>query len=467
MKFAGTAALLAVSAWAFAQDPAADAEAARQAMISGKYMQAVEIYSRLSAAFPRNLDVRRNLALALHSAGRYSEALRCFNSVLQQAPQDKAALLFSGIELSNLHEPAKAISSLTKFLQEDSASPSGLLVRGEAYLSLGEFDSAVADFRKAAELEPANAKAWEGLGKAYLLSAQRAFEFVEEHGPFSAEWYGLLARSYASAGDYKLAFHFYREAESVAPDLPGVHVGLAEVYRQTNHPDWAGVESARENRETVVSGTELRRKYLDALDFQQHAAEALNRLAQSPETPEYHDLLGLEYRVQRRDADSVAEFRRALALSPNSLTIKLELAESLAVSKDCSGAVPLLQEVLKADPQSAEANHAMGECLVDQNRPQEAILFLREALKQNPRLLPAQLAIGRAYLHCGDYRNAVIHLERASALGDPSTLYQLSQAYGKLGDQKASAEYLAKYKVRAGEVHRGNESPVKEITPPE
>ena len=451
---------------AFCQDPGQEAQRAQQAMVDGDYRQAIDIYSRLSAAFPQNLDIKRNLGLALHSAGRSSDALRCFNLILQRNPRDKAALLFSGIELSNLHEPAKAISNLTKFLEEDGQTPAAFLARGRTYLSINDFKSAAKDFAKAADLEPDNMKAWEGLGKAYLSAAQAAFQAVEEHGVFSAEWYGLLARSYLSAEDYQTAFRFFHEAESRAPDLPGIHAGLAEVYRQTKHADWATVESAKERPATVPASTDLRRKYMDALDFQQRAAEALARLARNPETPEYHALLGLAYRMQRRDIDSADEFRHALALSPENSILKLELATSLSVTKSCDAAVPLLQDVLKTDPNSTEANHVLGECLIDQDRPRDAIPRLQAALKQDPHLLPAESALGRAYLHSGNYRDAVIHLKNVIELGDPSILYQLSQAYAKLGDQKTSADYRAQYKIRVAQIRQANQAPAGEITPP-
>lgn len=241
-------------------------------------------------------------------------------------------------------------------------------------------------------------------------------------------------------------------------------------------PDWrkctakpitrtrAAIESAEEKRIRPDRATALRRKYLDTLRFQQQAADALARLSHSPETPEYHALLGLVYRMQHRDVQSVEEFRRALALAPHSLNLKLKLATSLAVAKDCNRASPLLQEVLQTAPRSTEARHVWGECLVDQHRDHEAILALKAVLQEDPHLLPAESALGRAYLHTGAYRDAVIHLGRAIVLGDASTFYQLAETYAKLGDPKHSAEHLAQYKAHTHQVQASK--PLSEITPP-
>ena len=459
-------ALLFVGARLLAQDPALDAEKAQKAMEAGKYAEAITLYSGLSAAYPDNLDVKRNLGLAFHSAGKYRDALICFEAILRKDPDDKAALLFSGLELSSLHEPAKAIANLNRFIQQDANTPAALLARGRIHLSLGNFDSAIQDLSKTTALDPENVKAWEGLGKAYLLAAQAAFETIEAQGKFSAEWYGLLARSYLSAQDYKTAYRFFREAESKDPKLPGIHSGLAEVYRQTNHPEWANTECSKKEQSDHLASTELRRQYLSALELQQRAAEALASLARHPDTPEYHALLGLAYRMQRRDVDSIDEFRHALTLSPDSSNLKLDLATSLAMNKDCDAAISLLKTVLRVDSASPQANHVMGECLVDQKRPQEAVSFLQAALKQDPKLLPAESALGRAYLHAGNFREAAIHLQKATSLGDPEILYQLAEAYRKLGQPTTAADYLARYKTRKSQLEASNQVPAAEIGPP-
>ena len=222
----------------------------------------------------------------------------------------------------------------------------------------------------------------------------------------------------------------------------------------------------RRGNQAYGASTELRKQYVAALDFQQRATEALASLARQPDTPEYHALLGLAYRLQHRDIDSVDEFRRALALSPDSSALKLDLATSLAVSKDCDAATSLLNAIIRVDPSSPQANHVMGECLVDQNRPQDAVPFLQASLRQDPQLLPAEFALGRAYLHSGNFRMAAIHLQKAVTLGDPEILYQLAEAYRKLGEPKAAADYLAQYRARKGQLRESNHVPGLDIGPP-
>src|SRR5207248_8232733 len=39
---------------------------------------------------------------------------------------------------------------------------------------------------------------------------------------------------------------YYKKALAEMPSLRGEHEGIAEVYRRTQHPDWAAVEEQRE-----------------------------------------------------------------------------------------------------------------------------------------------------------------------------------------------------------------------------
>jgi hypothetical protein len=57
-------------------------------------------------------------------------------------------------------------------------------------------------------------------------------------------------------------------------------------------------------------------------------------------------------------------------------------------------------------------------------------------------------------------------VRKGIALGDPAVLYQIAQAYGKIGDKKAAADYLAQYKLRMGKVRDGSPASTTEITPP-
>jgi predicted Zn-dependent protease len=100
-------------------------------------------------------------------------------------------------------------------------------------------------FHMLSELDPGQPKAWQGLGLSYLALSSKAFQSLEKTAPESPYWFALAARSKVEQQQYRVAFHLYREALRRAPHLVLIHAGLAEIYRNTGHDDWAVSEDAK------------------------------------------------------------------------------------------------------------------------------------------------------------------------------------------------------------------------------
>lgn len=66
---------------------AAKSQRAKQAMSAGRFEEAVTLYREFVRVLPGNPGLRMNLGLALHSAGRYREAIEQFRAVLKQQPR--------------------------------------------------------------------------------------------------------------------------------------------------------------------------------------------------------------------------------------------------------------------------------------------------------------------------------------------------------------------------------------------
>jgi tetratricopeptide (TPR) repeat protein len=193
---------------------AVKAEQAKQAMAAGDFIRAIGLYSELDRAVPGNIAIEQNLGLALYSAARYADAHKIFEQVLQTDPNNRPALLFTGISANRLDEPRRAIPFLAKFLAET-----------------GE-----------------NATARLEIGVSYLTVAKQDFDWIDDHAPFSSEWFALMARFELEKEHYAKAFQLFHEALSGSPTTPGIHAGLAEIYRRTGHPDWASIEEERERK---------------------------------------------------------------------------------------------------------------------------------------------------------------------------------------------------------------------------
>jgi len=151
---------------------------------------------------------------------------------------------------------------------------------------------------------------------------------------------------------------------------------------------------------------------------------------------------------KKKYADAVEEWGQALKLSPADKQIQKQMAISLKLGQDYSGALPILQNLLQGQPASAELSFLTGETLVDLQRVEEAIPLLKRALAHDPKLLAAHKALARAYLAAGRAAEAIPHLQAALATDEDGSLhYQLASAYQASGQPGLSKQALLQYQT--------------------
>lgn len=95
-----------------AADPVELSRSGAQAMRQQRYADAIRIYRELGSHRDAPPQWRFNLGLALHSAGRFREALGEFEAFLKSNPAPGPAHLLAGADLLKLNSPCPAIPYL-------------------------------------------------------------------------------------------------------------------------------------------------------------------------------------------------------------------------------------------------------------------------------------------------------------------------------------------------------------------
>ncbi len=487
--------VLFVAPFGVSQDDALVAKSRRvkELLAEGRPEEAIPLCRDLVRAVPDNPGLVMNLGLALDMAGHKRAAAREFERVLKVDPDNLQASLFLGTSYLDLGEPAKAVGLLKRVLKAEPHNLDAQEVLGEALLSLGRLEEAAGQFRSLAQRAPDNPRVWYGLGLSYERLAQHNFDALQEVALGSAYWFELVAESRVKTTQYSSAFYFYRQALAKSPSLRGIHAGLAQVYRKTDHPDWAGVE---EERERALLPPDCRAQKLEC-DFQggrylelvaasqgaktpeafywraracsQLALESFQRLGQLPPSAEMHELMAKMDSERRQYVESAKEWQEALKLSPGNPALEQGLAIALYHSGDLSRARPLFEGLLRRNPDSGRLNYMLGDTLLNSQKPQEALSYLTKAVTLEPGLLGAHASLAHAYLAMGDAQKAVPHLQAALPIDEDGSLhYQLARAYQAHGEQAMAREMLKKYR----ELHAAQEAESKAvekevaITPP-
>ena len=482
--------LLAGPLWA-QQDLAEKAQAAKQRMAAGHPDEAVPIYRELLRAMPGNPGLTLNLGLALDMSGDKRAAIREYQAVLKLDPQSFPARLLIGTAYLDLGRPSDALAPLEEAVKLQPGNLDAQATLADAELALERFAPAAAGFEKLSQQDPSSPKVWYGLGACYEGLAQRSFDELTEVAANSPYWLYLVAESrYANKQTYS-AFYFYKQALAAMPSLRGVHAALAEVYKQTDHADWAAVEAQKEkalphpdcaaeklecdfeagNFLAMVepAGKDPKTLYWRTRAYNQLALRAYQQLGRLPPSAETYELQARIEAKRRQYAQAAKDWREALQLVPGNPAFKRGLAMALAQSGNLQEAEKLFRELLLQYPGSASLNYLLGDVMRNAQKPQEAIAYLMKAVAADPKLLTAQSSLGLAYLQVGQAANAIPHLRAALPVDQDGTLhYQLARAYQAHGDRDQAQEMLKVYQEMQAKEQESKKEVEKNvaITPP-
>ncbi|WP_321476815.1 tetratricopeptide repeat protein [uncultured Paludibaculum sp.] len=466
------AAVLAGSVFAQPADPGELSRRAKEHMAAGRYGAAVPYYEELVKAMPQNAGLRLNLAMALHLSGNDEKAVPQFELVLKQQPNALPALMLLGASQMRLGHPERAVGPLEKALAQAPNDLEGRAMLADALIMLDRFGSALPHLRKLAAATPENPRPWYALGKAYEAISEKAFDELEKKGVDSPWWLMLAAEVRLKLGRNTAAYALYRSVLEKQPQFRGAHAGLAEVYRKTNHADWAAVEDAREKAlpaptcAVSTSACEFRKgrfqqalalalpgKTLESLYWQSKAANELAReslvtLEKLPPSIESHQVLAELYRNQGRHSDALKEWRAALELAPGDQRLEMEVVTSLYMNRDYAEAEKQARAMVARDPSVPEMQFVLGDSLVNEQRLEQALSPLSKAVELRPGYLAAHAVLGRALLQLGHGQEAIPHLKAAlPADTDGSLHFQLGRAYQDAGQAAEAAEVLKAYQA--------------------
>ena len=477
MKFAHLLLLiwLLLSAAGVSAQPAELAEKARKArelVVAGKSEEAIPLYQELLRASPNDPGMIMNLSIAQFTAKRYRDAIGQAEAALKLSPNLLSANLFLGASYLQLGEQARAVGPLQKVIEAQPNERNARLMLAEALLALLRHEEAAEHFQKASELAPENPRVWYGLGQSLEALSQSTLQQLEKAGPQSAHWFALAADASLKQRRYGRALEHYRQALDKQQGLRGAHAGLAAVYRQTGHSDWATMEEESERKipapdctlrklecefiagryraviEAATGEKAPEALYWASKAHEELAREAYDRLAQLPPSVESYLHAAKTYDSQGFYLEAVKECRQALKLSPDNAQIETALAWSLYRRRDYEAALALLEGLLKRQPHPAELNFLYAASLVNMEQPEKAIPYLEEAIRRDPQFLPARAALGQAYLRAGKAEQSIPHLTIAlPADEDGSGHFQLLRAYQITGQTELAKQALLEYQA--------------------
>ncbi len=331
----------------------------------------------------------KNRLMLLHEVGADSMIIKpvSMNSLIEKMaftlkPQSKLGQIIDAAKLALAEErPQDALRLCNEIIRLKPNSATGLLVRGDAYMALGELESAREAYETASKNADMYLEPLLRLVDFYTITGnveRRLYylQMLNQLSPLNAERKVEIGEIYLQANQHDKAEQFFTEAiERASRDAANLarSIGkrIASVYEKTD--------------------PELANKYLQK-SLEHIPANALTR-----EDAAVLNRLGLHLRRQGLWKEALAEYKKAIKITPNDEFLYYNVGMAYATGKDFKQACTFLLKALKMNknlPQSsASTAYNMGIILMREKHYTQAKYCLELSLESDPSNEHAQKAL--------------------------------------------------------------------------
>ncbi len=178
-----------------------------------------------SQSFPDSPPMDEGM-VAMQS-GRFDDAVEIFSQLIAVAPTAEV-YFHRGLAYSALKKPRLALADLNQAVSKDSNNPSYRVERGQMLLATAHFDNAVEDFTAALRADPGNVAALVGRAQSFinLRRDERALGDLNEairRSPDNGLLYRLRGDALSRAGLHEEAVKAYDRAIALRPSDAVAH----------------------------------------------------------------------------------------------------------------------------------------------------------------------------------------------------------------------------------------------------
>jgi tetratricopeptide (TPR) repeat protein len=362
-------------------------------------------------------------AYALHQAGRYADAARVYQALLERDPDDPAALHLFGALHQQCGHSARAIELIGRAIALRPEVADFHANLAEAQRALGQHEQAVASCRAALCLRPDYPEALNNLGLTLHElgrhdEAISQFEAALALQPDFALAQNNRATALRALGQTSEAVEAYRAALALDPTLGQAHANLGQLLADQSQlvEGLAHCREAVRHQPDLAAGHNNLGNVLRALARWAEAEAAYaEALRLQPDLGVAHANLGLALQQQGKPGAALPHFRRAADLAREDAAVCQQLAEAHALAEDWAEALPWCQRRVELQPHDADAHNALGWAYQSDGRPAEAEAAYRRALELQPDHLDARLNLGSLHEELGALSEAEACYREAEA----------------------------------------------------
>ena len=201
------------------------------------------------------------------------------------------------------------------------------------------------------------------------------------------------------------------------------------------HGAAAGQEQSHKQNADLDRAFQAAVAQYNAGKFTEAAAGLENLLRQAPDSFEVHELLGMVYSGESRDALANQHLEKAVRLKPASAAARTNLAMNLVRLRKLPEAQAQLKKAVEVEPDNFDANHNLGELYVRMGKLSEAVPYLKRGQQLEPSSYDNGYDLALAYLMTGQPQLA--HHTVESLLKEKNTA-ELHNLLGEIDEKEGN-----------------------------
>ncbi len=461
-----------------------------------KYRQLSDAMVNAEAALelaPGNQRARRLLAGIYTVGGDKKRALKQYDDLLAENPDDSEALFYLVALYAESAEYEKALELLSDYRKKHPDDVLAPFYQGKIYADLKLYNDAERYFKQALQIDPELADAWLSLGLIYEFTERReeavkAYKKLLEIDDGDRQALERLGQLLVGDGDLDAALEIFKRLRKLGDVPASINIKIALIYfQQGKYQEAAEIleelhtEYPQKYRITfyLASSLEALSKPDEALklfleipetddlfyDARVHAAfvyegrkefklceDVLNELIEKyPEKVGLYRMLASLHQKQGDDQGALDILKKALQQYPDDYKLRFALGVVYNDLGQVAESIKVMQGLLKDDPDDATVLNFIGYTYVEQGvQLDDAERLLERALTIKPDSGYILDSIGWLYFTRGDYEKALTYLLKAQAKvdDDPVLFEHLGDIYAKLGrDAEAVRSYRQSLKI--------------------
>jgi tetratricopeptide (TPR) repeat protein len=253
----------------------------------------------------------------------------------------------------------------------------------------GRVDDAIQRFRTVASLQPDFVAVLVNLGNIYLEldrleEATSSFALALQKQPMEPAAHYGLGQVALSKRNYAEAVEHFEKALALTPEANRIHYALAMAYRGLRNSEKAKFHLGQQGSVGV--------RVADPLMNQLHGLVVGVRV---------YLVRGKTALEAKRYEEAAAEFRKAIAVSPDSVPAHVNLGAALTQLGDQKGAAEEFEKALVIDPNNVNARFNLAVLLANDKQHEQAIVHLEKVTALNPNDIGARFFLAQQLAKIG------------------------------------------------------------------